>query len=94
MLAASAAFFMAARPAGAQSVCGQRDQMVVGLERNYAEAPVSMGLASNGAVVEVFASAAGTWTIIMTHPNGLCCLLMAGEGWEILPAPLKEGPLL
>jgi hypothetical protein len=70
--------------AEAQSLCGQRDEMVAGLEKRYAETPVSMGLASNGAVVEVFASESGTWTIIMTHPNGLSCLVVAGEGWEAL----------
>ena len=70
--------------AEAQALCGQRDEMVAGLEKRYAETPVSMGLASNGAVVEVFASASGTWTIIMTHPNGLSCLVVAGEGWEAL----------
>lgn len=87
-----AAFFMAASPVGAQALCGQRDKMVAGLETRYAEVPVAMGLASTGAVVEVFASGAGTWTIVMTHPNGLSCLLVAGEGWETLP-PKKGLPL-
>ena len=67
-------------------VCGPRGDVVAGLKQKYAEEPVSMGLASNGTVIEVFASEAGTWTILMTHPNGLSCLLTAGENWENLSA--------
>ena len=76
--------------ASAQTVCGQRDAVITGLEKRYAEKPISMGLANNGTVVEVYASETGTWTIIMTHPNGLSCLVAAGEGWEDL-APAIAG---
>ena len=47
-----------------------------------------MGVASNGAVVEVFASAHGSWTIIMTYPTGMSCMMAAGDNWEILPQPV------
>ncbi len=42
--------------AQAQTVCGERKAIVASLEKTYSEAPVSMGLGSNGAIIEVFAS--------------------------------------
>ena len=85
-------FFLApANIAQAQMMCGPRGEVVANLEKGYAEHPVSMGLASNGAVIEVFASEAGTFTIVMTKPNGLSCLVAAGNNWEELVAPKRKG---
>jgi hypothetical protein len=69
----------------AEAVCGQRGQIVAGLDKKYAEKPTAMGLSSNGTVLEVLASDSGSWTLIITHPNGISCLLAAGEDWENLP---------
>ncbi len=74
--------------AQAQMICGERGPMVASLEKTYSEAPVSMGLGSNGAIIEVFASPSGTFTIILTRPNGLTCVMAAGENWEDLPKRL------
>ncbi len=74
--------------AQAQMVCGERGSVVSGLEKNFSEAPVSMGLSSNGSIVEIFASPDNTWTIVMTKPDGMSCVLMAGEDWESLPTQL------
>ncbi len=71
--------------AQAQMACGQRTDVVSKLQKGYSEAPVSIGLASNGSVIEVFVSEVGTFTIVMTRPNGLSCLMAAGENWESLP---------
>ena len=62
--------------------CGQRDQVVELLKTRHAEAPVSMGLAVNGTVVEVFSTKDGaSWTLLMTMPNGQTCMIAAGESW-------------
>jgi hypothetical protein len=74
--------------ARAQLVCGDRGTVVSGLEKNFSEAPVSMGLSSNGSIIEIFASPDKTWTIVMTKPDGMSCVLMAGEDWESLPTQL------
>jgi len=68
-----------------QSVCGDHSDVVSKLKKGHSEDPVSMGLGSNGAVIEVFASPSGTFTIVMTLPNGISCLMMAGESWQDLP---------
>ncbi len=71
--------------AQAQAMCGERDAIVASLEKIYSEAPVSIGLGSNGAIIEIFASPSGTFTIVLTRPNGLTCVMAAGENWEDLP---------
>ena len=74
--------------AQAQTVCGERKAIVASLEKTYSEAPISMGLGSNGAIIEILASPSGTFTIILTRPNGLTCVMAAGESWEDLPKRL------
>lgn len=48
-------------------------------------------MASNGGVVEVLAASedAGTWTIIVTMPNGVSCLLASGQHFEMLQRATK-----
>ncbi len=46
-----------------------------------------MGLEKNGAVIELFVSETGTFTILMSYPNGLNCIIAAGENGEAVPAP-------
>ncbi len=68
-----------------QALCDERDAIVASLENIFSEAPVSMGLGSNGAIIEIFASPSGTFTIVLTRPNGLTCVMAAGQNWEDLP---------
>ena len=77
--------------AGAQAaVCGERSAVLTALGGRFAEKLESMGLAGNGTVVEVLSSEDGTWTIIMTAPNGVSCLLAAGDYWRRLPKQVVE----
>ncbi len=79
-------------PAKAQNICTARTEVLEHLGSNYSEAPVAMGLANNGGVIEVLSSGSGkTWTIIITMPNGVTCLLAVGVSWEILPL-IAAGP--
>ena len=81
-----------ASSAAAQMVCSERDKFLKHLGDGYAEAPIAMGLASNGTVLEVLASTKGTWTIILTKPNGLSCVVASGEAWEAIERQLALGP--
>ena len=69
-------------PVLAQAVCSDRGKFLDHLSDGYKEAPVAMGLASNGSVLEVLASDKGSWTIILTMPNGVSCVVASGEAWE------------
>ena len=79
-------------PASAQSSCGPREQLVKMLADQYKEDPVGMGLAQLGQVIEVFASANGSWTMVMTMPDGKACLIAAGDNWEMV-TKIKGNPI-
>ena len=79
---AAGALLAAANPANAQLHCAKYTEIAKHLSTNHSEVPVSMGLASNGGLVQVFSSKEGeTWSIVMVMPNGMSCLLAAGEFW-------------
>jgi hypothetical protein len=86
---------LAAALAGAQAAkadedgaqCRDRNKVIDHLAGKYEEAPVAVGVTSTGGLVEVLTSNdGGTWTIIVTSPTGLSCLMAAGEGWRPLEA--------
>lgn len=95
----AAAAVAPAEPAAAQSAtppatpvqgaaCGSRAEVVSRLRAKYGETRRGYGLQRGKAVVEVYASAkTGSWTIIMSMPDGLACLVAAGENWA---APSSE----
>ncbi len=69
----------------AQPVCMPHDDFRVELQRNFSEAPVAIGIANNGALIELYAKRdKSSWTLIMTRPGGLSCVLVAGEEWNDL----------
>ena len=71
-------------PAQAQQ-CDQRARVIGHLAQKYKEAPVAIGVTSTGGMVEVLTTGdGGTWTIILSNPNGTSCLVAAGEGWRAL----------
>lgn len=78
---------MFASPLSAQqgppgAVCGERTKFLAHLGKNHKESPTAMGVTASGRVLEVLTSSDGTWTIIMTHPNGVTCMVTAGQAWE------------
>jgi hypothetical protein len=78
LLASDHAF--AQTPAGN---CGPRDHVVARLAESYGESRQSIGLGGENQVVEVFASLeTGTWTITVTLPNGMTCLVASGQAFE------------
>ena len=72
-----------AHPQGAN--CGARAAVVERLTTKYQETRQSIGLGANNSVVEVFGNdQTGTWTITVTMPNGMTCLVASGEAFEVL----------
>ncbi|PZV34960.1 hypothetical protein [Mesorhizobium kowhaii] len=81
---AAAAATPAATESGSPS-CAPRPELLKQLSSRFKEAPVALGLAKNGSVIEVLTSEDGeTWTIMVSQPNGPSCLVAVGEGWEEL----------
>jgi len=93
LTAAAAALIATTTDAMAQNArnCGQRDAVLSRLAEGYGESRQSMGLGANNAVMEVFASSeTGSWTITVTMPNGLTCLVASGQSFEELVEALPE----
>ena len=77
LLAAAVLTTVAATPAAAQSVCGERVEIVNALEAAHKERKAAAGLSGNGGVVELFTAINGTWTLLLTLPGGPTCMLGA-----------------
>ncbi|MEP3334182.1 hypothetical protein [Sedimentitalea sp.] len=78
---------LAAQDIAAQQTrnCAPRDAVIERLATSYGETRQSIGLGSQGAVVETFASDdTGSWTITVTMPNGMTCLVASGQSFEEL----------
>ena len=46
-----------------------------------------MGMSTNGGLVELYTSDTGTWTLMLTQPDGVSCLIAAGQNWESFNSP-------
>ncbi len=78
-------------PAHAQSNCETRNSLIAKLDKGFGEQPIAIGLASTGNLLEVLISVHGTWTILITSPNGLACIAATGEHWQTLPKAEPAG---
>ena len=92
--AATALLLLAATPgANAEETraCAERSRVVQKLQEKFGETLRSLGLHRDDGVVEVYASEeTGTWTILMTRPDGMSCLLAAGQRREQDAHPLTK----
>lgn len=83
----TAATAVTATSASAQTMaCGSREEMTDRLKRGFGEAQTGLGLISAAQILEVWSSEeTGTWTILMTDPEGQTCMVAAGEAWKTVP---------
>jgi hypothetical protein len=92
--AAIALSLLGATPSAAQETgqaCAKRALVVQKLEERFGETLRSLGLHRDDGVVEIYSSEeTGTWTILMTHPDGMSCLIAAGQRWEQDVQPLSK----
>ena len=87
LIGASFAALLATPASSAESVCGNRDDIVSRLENGYQEFNSAMGMSTNGGLVELYTSDKGTWTLMLTQPDGISCLIAAGQNWESFNNP-------
>jgi hypothetical protein len=96
LLGAALATTILATPAHAQvpggpAVCGQRDKLVQRLEAEFGETRQGFGLQRGSSILEIFASAeSGSWTILVTQPTGMACMVAAGQNWAATPEDAKK----
>ena len=82
-----------ATPAYAQ-VCLTRPDMAKELLDRFGESPGRWAMTMGGALIELFEAKSGSWSLAVTRPNGLTCLMAVGEdGWHQQPtaAPRQKG---
>lgn len=86
ILGLAGALLFDAGPAGAQQVCTTHEAATKQLGDRYGETVVGRGLSKTGTrMVEVFVSEKGTWTVVISEPNGRSCVLASGESWQQVP---------
>ena len=86
LAAVAAVLTLGASPSQAQTIaCGKHDAIVAALKSHYQENRQAIGLAATAGVVELYVSAAGTWTMIVTTPAGQTCIAAAGRAWQSMP---------
>ena len=82
-LAAAMTGLLQSGSAMALGPCEQRDNLIAALAERYREAPIAVGVTNGGSLVEVLQSRTSeTWTIIVTSPQGISCLVFSGDGWR------------
>lgn len=75
-------------PAHGQPVCMPRAEIVARLEHRYQEHQIAAGLTLNDWLIEVWATEDGeTWTLLLTQPNGMSCVIGAGTYWLFTGKP-------
>lgn len=73
---------LTATAAGAQN-CADRDMVATRLVDGFGEYVQGGGVAANHLYLEVWANTeTGTWTITMTTPDNLTCVMASGQHYE------------
>jgi hypothetical protein len=70
-----------ARAEGFPPGCGKTAEILKAV-KNFREIPVGVGLNKNSELISVFVSEAGTFSIVVTSPNGTSCIRASGDSWE------------
>lgn len=78
---------------GLRIPCHDATEIARQLSKKYEEAPIAMGLQSNGNLLQIYTSKSQhTWTVVSTTPAGKSCIVAAGKRWETLPF-IKHDPM-
>ena len=89
--AALTAALLSSAASAAAPQCAPRAKLLDLLRDRYGETPVAVGLTNTGRLFEVLSSKDGaTWTVVITTPKGLTCMVEAGEGWRALDKAVED----
>lgn len=68
--------------AQAQFICGGHSDLVAGLAQAFQQKQIGYGVVGQAGIVEIYVSASGTWTMLVTDVQGRSCIFATGDGWE------------
>ncbi|MEM1129530.1 MAG: hypothetical protein AAGH83_03310 [Pseudomonadota bacterium] len=75
-----------APPVAAQQNCAARDQVIEWLGDRYSERMSAAGLNGPNRLFELWSSdTTGSWTLLMTTPEGQSCVIASGTNWHSVP---------
>jgi hypothetical protein len=86
VLTAAALFGLAGEAAAIQ--CTNHDKIAKALTGKFKETRRAMGVVNSTAVMEVFMSPQGTWTVVVTDTKGIACIAASGEEWQDVPVAI------
>ena len=67
-----------------QARCAPRAQLLDLVQSRKGETRRAIGLTNGASVMELYASeTTGGWSLVVTHPSGMSCLVGAGTGFEV-----------
>ena len=74
-----------------QARCAPHDVATRHLADTFGEHRHMMGLAANNMVLELFvSSSSGTWTITVTRPDGVTCIVASGANADLVQTPSAD----
>jgi hypothetical protein len=62
--------------------CGERSTVISSLKEDYKEVQEAIGLSNGGGLIEIFVSPRGSFSITITNPSQITCIISAGEHWN------------
>jgi hypothetical protein len=69
--------------AAAQSLpCFPRERLLTHIIDDRGEVRLAVGVAAQGATIELYAGEGGNWSLLIHLPDGRACLLANGNGFE------------
>ncbi len=75
-----------------QPYCGDGAEMVDNLRLEYSEIVVATAVTRLGNFLTIFTSPKGSWTFLLTYPNGRTCVLGTGTDFQLMPVePVPKG---
>jgi len=79
---AAAALVAVGHPVDAQTICERREVILAELEQSHRERLAASAVESRwGGVVELYRAADGKWTLLLSLPNGVSCVITWGDEW-------------
>ncbi|MGB0497647.1 MAG: hypothetical protein ACPGID_04860 [Rubricella sp.] len=88
----AAAAFAVQQAQGQTARCMTRAQAVALLTTQELQTRRALGLDQRG-IMELYASArTGRWTLVLTRPDGMTCILAGGDAFTADAGPAPDGP--
>ncbi|MBD9371316.1 hypothetical protein IB238_01510 [Rhizobium sp. ARZ01] len=62
--------------------CANQSDLRSYLEEAYAEKLAAVGVVNEQTIMEIYVADTGTFTVALTNPAGISCLVLSGQGWQ------------